>query len=134
MQNFWSRRFAALIIDMVILTLLLWIITAITYPLIAAANVFVILNYWLLLAALLIIGYFTYMEGKNSVTLGKIIMKLRVNSVDGNMNYKKAFLRNLSKILWIPMILDVVLGFISGSSNDRYLDGISKTFVVLSEN
>lgn len=134
MQNFWSRRFAALIIDMVILTLLLWIITAITYPLIAAANVFVILNYWLLLAALLIIGYFTYMEGKNSVTLGKIIMKLRVNSVDGNMNYKKAFLRNLSKILWIPMILDVLLGFISGSSNDRYLDGISKTFVVLSEN
>lgn len=134
MQNFWSRRFAALIIDMVILTLLLWIVTAITYPLIAAANVFVVLNYWPLLAAFLIIGYFTYMEGKESVTLGKIVMKLRVNSVDGNMNYKKAFLRNLSKILWIPLILDVILGFVSGSSNDRYLDGISKTFVVLSEN
>lgn len=91
MQNFWSRRFAALIIDMVILTLLLWIVTAITYPLIAAANVFVVLNYWPLLAAFLIIGYFTYMEGKESVTLGKIVMKLRVNSVDGNMNYKRHF-------------------------------------------
>ena len=57
-QNFWIKRFLALIIDMGILTLLLWIITVIAYPLIAAANAFAILNYWSLLAAFLIMGYF----------------------------------------------------------------------------
>ncbi|MCE7698852.1 MAG: RDD family protein [Methanobacterium paludis] len=69
------------------------------------------------------------MEGKDGATLGKIMMKLKVNAADGDMNYKKAFLRNLSKILWIPLVLDVILGFIFGDSNDRFLDGVSNTVV-----
>jgi uncharacterized RDD family membrane protein YckC len=129
MQNFWGRRFLALIIDAVTITLALWVISAVIYPLIAAANIFTVLNYWLVLAAFMIVGYFTYMEGKDGATLGKIMMKLKVNAADGNMNYKKAFLRNLSKILWIPLVLDVIIGFIFGDSNDRFLDGVSNTAV-----
>ena len=129
MQNFWGRRFLALIIDAVTVTLVLWVISAVIYPLIAVANIFTVLNYWLVLAAFIIVGYFTYLEGKDGATLGKIMMKLKVNAADGDMNYKKAFLRNLSKILWIPLVLDVILGFIFGDSNDRFLDGVSNTVV-----
>lgn len=129
MQNFWGRRFLALIIDAITITLVLWVISAVIYPLIAATNIFTVLNYWLVLAAFIIVGYFTYMEGKDGATLGKIMMKLKVNAADGDMNYKKAFLRNLSKILWIPLVLDVILGFIFGDSNDRFLDRVSNTVV-----
>ena len=48
-------------------------------------------------------------------------------------DYKKAFIRNLSKIYYFPLIVDVILGFIFGDSNDRILDKISGTYVV-SEN
>lgn len=129
MQNFWGRRFLALIIDIIIVTLALWIISAVIYPLIAMTKLFMVLNYWLVLAAFIIMGYFTYMEGKDGATLGKILMRIKVNSTDGNMNYKKAFLRSLSKILWIPLVLDLILGFIFGDNNDRFLDGVSKTAV-----
>jgi hypothetical protein len=47
------------------------------------------------------------------------------------MSYKKAFIRNLSKILWLPLILDVILGFLMGDSNDRFLDKVSETYVVM---
>ena len=129
MQNFWGRRFLALIIDVIIVTLTLGIISAVIYPLIAVTNLFTILNYWLVLAAFIITGYFTYMEGKDGATLGKILMKIKVNATKGDMNYKKAFLRSLSKILWIPLVLDLILGFIFGDTNDRFLDGVSKTAV-----
>jgi len=129
MQNFWGRRFLALIIDVIIVTLALWIISAVIYPLIAMTNLFMVLNYWLVLAAFVIMGYFTYMEGKDGATLGKILMRIKVNATDGNMNYKKAFLRSLSKVLWIPLVLDLILGFIFGDTNDRFLDGVSKTVV-----
>ena len=43
------------------------------------------------------------MEGKTSSTIGKRLFKLKVKAKDGDMNYKKAFIRNLSKILWVPL-------------------------------
>ncbi len=134
MQNLWGRRFLALIIDVIIVTLALWIISAVIYPLIVVTNLFMVLNYWPVLAAFIIMGYFTYMEGKDGATLGKILMKIKVNAAEGDMNYKKAFLRSLSKILWIPLVLDLILGFIFGDNNDRFLDGFSKTTVFKIDN
>jgi hypothetical protein len=49
------------------------------------------------------------------------------------VGYKKAFIRSLSKIYYFPLILDIILGFIFGDSNDRILDKISGTYVI-SEN
>ena len=71
------------------------------------------------------------MEGKTSSTLGKKLFKLKVKAVQDNMNFKKAFIRNISKILWLPLILDVLLGFLLVDSKDRYLDKVSGTFVVM---
>jgi uncharacterized RDD family membrane protein YckC len=130
MENFWGRRFAALLVDIVIVTLLLWIISSLIFLLMAGLGIFSVLNYWIFIGAILIIVYFTYMEGKTSSTLGKRLFKLKVKAKDGDMTYKTAFIRNLSKILWVPLIVDVILGFIFVDSNDRILDKVSGTYVV----
>jgi len=135
MQEFWGGRLAALIVDAIFITLLMWVLTAILYPLIAWANLYPILNYWIVLWGVLILLYFTVMEGKWSTTLGKGLFKLKVQAVKGTMNYKKAFLRNISKFLWIPLVVDIAVGFSRGETGirKRYLDQVAGTIVIKSE-
>jgi uncharacterized RDD family membrane protein YckC len=130
MENFFRQRFVALLADIVIITLLLWILSSIIFMLLGGVGIFSFLNFWIFIGAIIIIVYFTYLEGKTSSTYGKRLLNLRVKAVQGNMDYKKAFIRNLSKILWLPLILDVILGFLFGDSNDRILDKVSSTYVV----
>ena len=130
MENFWGRRFAALLVDIIILTLFMYVVSAIVFLLFAQLGIFSVLNYWIFIAAIIIIVYFTFMEGKTNSTLGKNLLRLQVMTFNGNMGYKKAFIRSLSKILYIPLIVDVLLGFIFGDSNDRILDKVSGTYVV----
>lgn len=130
MENLWRKRFFALIIDVFVITLVTWIIGALLYPLIALAGGFGIFNYWVILTILLIIGYFTYLECNYRTTLGKTIMKIKVVADEGKLDYQRALIRNLSKILWIPLILDVVVGYLYGDSKIRYLDKIAGTDVV----
>ena len=130
MENFWGRRFTALIVDIIVLTLLMYILSSIIFLLFAKLGSFSVLNYWIFIGAIIIVVYFTYMEGKTSSTLGKRLLKLRVVTIKGDMNYTKAFIRSLSKILYVPLIVDVLLGFLFGDSNDRILDKISGTYVV----
>ena len=129
MQNLWGKRFAALIIDFLIIMIVIWIFSAIVYPLIAQITIYEILNYWLIVAALFIIAYFTYFEGKYSTTPGKNVMKIKVIADNGEMDYKKAFIRNLSKILWLPLIVDIIAGYVAENSKLRYLDIIAGTDV-----
>lgn len=131
MQDLWGKRFAALIIDFLIVILVTWVFSAIIYPLIAAANIFGILNYWLILTAVIVMAYFTYFEGKLGTTPGKNVMKIEVVVDEGEMNYQKAFIRNLSKILGIPLILDIIVDYVAGNSKLRYLDEVAGTDVRL---
>lgn len=130
MEYYWGRRLGALIVDIIILTLFMWILSLIIFLITAGVGVFSALNYWIFIGALIIIAYFTYMEGKTSSTFGKRLLNLKVETEEGNMDYRKAFIRNLSKILYLPLIIDVILGFLFGDSNDRILDKISGTYVV----
>lgn len=134
MENFWGQRFGALLVDIIILTLFMYIISAIIFLIFAQVGIFSALNYWIIIAAIIIIAYFTFMEGKTDSTLGKKLFKLKVMSVNGNIGYKKAFIRNLSKIYYFPLIADVILGYIFGDSNDRILDKISGTYVISENN
>ncbi len=132
MQEFWGRRLVALIVDAIFITLLMWVLTAIVYPVLAWNNLYSVFNYWLVVLGVLIVLYFTVMEGKWSSTLGKGLLKLKVQAADGNMNYKKAFLRNISKFLWIPLVVDFLIGLIVSKegTRKRYLDLLAKTTVI----
>jgi len=99
MENFWGRRIGALIIDIIILTLFMYILSAIAFIITAGVGIFSLLTYWIFIGAVIIIVYFTYLEGKTSTTLGKRMFNLKVVADDGEIDYKKAFIRNLSKIL-----------------------------------
>ena len=131
MKNLWGKRFAALVIDFLIIILVTWVLSALVYPLIAVANIFGILNYWLIVTALIVIVYFTYFEGRLGTTPGKNMMKIEVVVDNGKMNYKKAFIRNLSKILVILLIVDIIVDYAAGNSKLRYLDEIAGTDVKL---
>lgn len=132
MQEFWGRRLAALIVDVIFITLLMWVLTAIIYPVLAWNNLYSVFNYWLVLLGVLIVLYFTVMEGKWSTTLGKGLLRLKVQADDGNMNYKKTFLRNISKFLWIPLVVDLLIGLVMSKegARQRYLDILAKTTVI----
>lgn len=132
MPSLWGKRLVALIVDFVIVTLILWVLVAVIYPLIALLNALVLFNIWIPLTAIFIVAYFTYFEGKHRTTPGKSIMKLKVRAKEGEMGYKKALIRNLSKFLWLPLIVDVIVGFAIGNQ-ERYLDRLAKTEVVKTE-
>jgi uncharacterized RDD family membrane protein YckC len=131
MENLWGRRFVALLVDIFILTLFMYIVSAIVFLIFSQMGIYSELNYWIFIAGIIIIVYFTLMEGKTYSTLGKRLLKLKVVAINEKMGYTKAFIRSLSKIYYFPLILDIILGFIFGNSNDRILDKISGTYVVL---
>lgn len=123
----------ALLIDALLITLFLWVITAVVYPIIAWTNTFYILNLWPILLGIVILAYFTILEERWATTLGKGALELKVVAKDGNLNYNKAFLRNLSKFLWVPLVLDVIIGFLVSSRGNRqlYLDKLAGTDVIV---
>ena len=130
MEKLWGRRFSALIIDIIVVTLVIWILSALIYPLIAIMGIYMVLNLWLVFAAFIILVYFTYLEANYGTTFGKNIMKIKVIADEGEVTYKKALIRSLSKILWVPLIIDVLAGFGAGGSKIRYLDKIAGTNVI----
>jgi uncharacterized RDD family membrane protein YckC len=83
MQEFWGRRLVALIVDALFITLFLWVLTAIVYPLVALLNIYSIFNFWLILLGMIILLYFTLMEVKWSTTLGKGLVNLKVQPMEG---------------------------------------------------
>jgi uncharacterized RDD family membrane protein YckC len=130
MEKLWGRRILALVADFIVVTLVIWILSALVYPLIAIVGLYGVFNLWLVFAAIIILLYFTYLEGNYGTTLGKNIMKIKVIADEGDLTYKKALIRSLSKILWFPLIIDVLVGYVAGDSKIRYLDKIAGTNVI----
>ncbi len=130
MEALTKKRFWAFIIDFIFITALIWILSIIIYPLAIVTGIFSIFNYWLLLLAILIIVYFTYLEGSKGKTIGKSLVNIKVKSIDGDLSYKKTFIRNLSKILWFPVLIDLLAAYFMKSSSLRLLDKYAGTYVV----
>lgn len=130
METLSKKRFWAFIIDFIFITALIWILSIIIYPLAIVTGIFSIFNYWLLLLAILIIVYFTYLEGSKGKTIGKSLMNIKVNAIEGDLSYKKTFIRNLSKILWFPVLVDLLAAYIAKSSSLRLLDKYAGTYVI----
>ncbi len=138
-QNHWARRLIAVIIDTVIISVALAIIAAV------AAIPFLIglglttatafpawgASWWGFWAAgaipLVLFLYFFLAEGLYGRTLGKEIMGLRVERVDGTrLDFRSSLVRNVSKIFWVLLLLDVLVGLgthgeVSQKWSDRYI-------------
>ncbi|MCP8317065.1 MAG: RDD family protein, partial [archaeon] len=139
LQDHWIRRIIALVIDSIIVGAGAWILTAILFlPILFSAgwpSFWASPWSWLqfpFVMGLIYILYFTITESAYSYTLGKRIMGLRVITLKGEIpNFEKAFIRNISKIYWILLLLDVIGGLATrGDPRQKYSDRIADTLVI----
>ena len=134
----WLLRLIAYIIDSIIILIPTWIIWFfITLSLIFAESVFFFAwGAWLILP--LILGiievfYFVLLDVYWGATIGKRVLGLHVQMVNGGkVPVDKAFIRNISKIYWLFLILDWLIGVATPGADRRqkYTDRIAGTTVV----
>ena len=127
LQKHWTRRVIAILIDSIIVGLA----TAILGSLAEALGIFS----WLSLPfamGLVCILYFTVTESFYGYTVGKRLAELRVTATNGKKpNLKSAFIRNISKIHFLILLLDTIGGFyISKDTHQRFIDQIANTTVI----
>jgi uncharacterized RDD family membrane protein YckC len=69
------------------------------------------------------------------MTIGKKLLGLQVQTTSGGkVTFDKAFLRNISKIYWLLLLLDWLLGILSsGNKMQKYTDRMAGTVVVQSK-
>jgi uncharacterized RDD family membrane protein YckC len=134
----WIYRVIALIIDGIILAIVAAIISFILavaaifsggFGYIFGALGFVFFSFiWGILAVL----YFTIFDSSWGATIGKRVMGLQVQMVNGGkVPFDKALIRNISKIFWPLLILDWLLGIVTpGDKRQKYLDRIAGTTII----
>jgi uncharacterized RDD family membrane protein YckC len=81
---------------------------------------------------LIYVLYFTVTESSYGYTLGKALIGLKVVAADGERpNLEGAFIRNISKIFWVFLILGVAgRFFLVRGPHQKFSDRIAGTTVV----
>ena len=76
--------------------------------------------------------YFTLIEGGYGSSIGKQVMGLKVVDIKGNPpTFFKALVRNISKVYWALLLLDVFVGLISRADpRQKFTDQMAGTKVV----
>ena len=123
LQTHWVKRFVAIVID----SLLIWVPLAIIFSIIGVR-----LLLPSLLFGLLLFMYCAVFELTIGGTLGKILMHLKSVSVTGKMNSAQAFMRNVSKVFPLFLLLDWIIGMLMDTNDPRqkWLDQMAKTSVI----
>lgn len=136
-MNMFLKRTIAYVLDFFVVSAFMWIFSYLAYFAINYYNMFSIYNYLIWILPIVTVLYFTILEKNIGATVGKRLMFIEVRSTRqartvrrsrAQVTYAQAFIRSISKVYWFPIIIDVVLGKISG--NTRILDKISRTVVV----
>jgi uncharacterized RDD family membrane protein YckC len=141
-MNHWLYRLIAYIIDSIIAGIPAYIIYyVVIISLIFGGGVFFFFGAWWLFWLLLplIFGiiellYFVIMEvSYGGATIGKKVLGLQVQMVNGSkVTFDKSFIRNISKIYPLFLILDWILGIATPGPDRRqkYTDRMAGTTVV----
>lgn len=140
----WIYRLVAFFIDTIIITIpsyiIYWLLvlpfatTSIDYGFGYTAAV---TAWWASLLLPLIIGiielfYFVILDVSWGATIGKRIMKLEVQSANGGkLSFDKAFIRNISKIYGLILLIDWLIGIVTpGNKNQKFLDRAANAVVI----
>lgn len=138
LQDHWIRRLIAFIIDSIIVAIGTFIIAAIILIPFLITAALTGLPWFLFnpfafpfFAGILSVLYFALLESWYGWTFGKRIMSLEVEKVDGQKPpLDAAFIRNASKIYWILVLLDVIIGLATpGDPQQKVTDRIAGTTV-----
>ncbi|MDH5690238.1 MAG: RDD family protein [Candidatus Bathyarchaeota archaeon] len=133
LQEHWIKRAVAYVIDSIIVGIATAIILAIAlFPIfIANPSSFFNLFSFPFAMGLLYILYFTIAETMYGATIGKSLLGLKVvTKTDGKPSFEKAFIRNVSKIHGVLLLLDLIGGFITSKDlHQKYTDRMANTTV-----
>ena len=134
LQQHWIKRIFAIVIDSIIVGIATTIVSvAVFFPLFLVDPIrfFNWLSFPFAMGFIYVL-YFTITESSYGYTVGKGIVGLKVVTVDGGRpSLERAFMRNISKIYWVFLILDVIGGFFTATdSHQKYSDRIAHTTVV----
>src|SRR5215471_1992017 len=135
-QDYWIRRLIAFIVDAIIVFVPLAIITAIAAFFVAFGGFAFYAIFFggvlSLLWSFLFILYFTFTESMWGASFGKRFFKFKVVSkTNANPTIGEAFIRNLSKIYWLLLLLDVIIGLaLTKGYQQKYSDQFAGTRVV----
>ena len=136
-QGYWFRRLIAFVIDVIIVDLALGVIgIALAIPLLfvggfaAVASLFA--GIFSIVSGVVLVFYFAIAEAASGASIGKHILGLRVKSRTGSRpNFAEAFVRNVSKIYWVLLLLDVVVGLATSKGyTQKFSDRFMGTEVV----
>ena len=113
-QQHWIQRLIAFIIDAIIVYLVLAVLTL----LIALPTLFAGFGFFAaffggvsIVWGIVFVLYFALAESTYGASIGKHMLGLRVISrTNAKPNFAEAFVRSLSKIYWILLLLDVIIG------------------------
>jgi uncharacterized RDD family membrane protein YckC len=135
-QRYWLNRLLALIVDGLIVFIPLLIITVIIAIFVAVSGFtpfgIVVGGAVSILWYLIFILYNMVMESAYGASFGKRFFHLKVVSKSGsNPSLGEAFVRNLSKIYWLLLLLDVIVGLaVTKGYQQKYSDKFMGTSVV----
>jgi uncharacterized RDD family membrane protein YckC len=141
-QGYWLRRLASFIIDAIVVGLVFWILAAVLVlpsviggflsgNTISIASIFGASAYSFFESVVLVL-YFAFTESLYGVTLGKSILDLKVATLDGRpLTLEQALIRNVSKIYWVLLLLDVVIGLATQAEyRQKFSDKYARTVVL----
>jgi len=119
-QQYWVKRLLAYVIDAIVVYAVIGLAAAAAALPSFLAGVFVpgysphifpFGAYFGTFAGLLFVLYFTFAEATYGKTIGKGVMGLHVSTEGGGKpTLGTSFLRNVSKVNWVLLLLDVILG------------------------
>lgn len=129
MASVFSRRVAAYLIDFIALSLVMWILAFIVYLMVPHNATHGVYQYFIYIVPVLGYVYFVLTEKIYGASIGKSLMYLEVRSLNGSMiSWSQAIVRNITKIYWIPIIFDWLIGKILRT--DRIFNTITRTIVI----
>lgn len=129
MVSIFSRRVIAYVLDFFVVSAFMWIIAFLLSLIFRPMDIGAVYVYFPYIAMILGYAYFTVLEKIKGATVGKALMFLEVRSKNGaKINWPQAIVRNLTKIYWIPIIFDWLIGRFLNM--DRLFGHVTRTVVV----
>jgi len=133
----WVLRLIALIIDSIILGIVAWIL--LSFALVSLLFSGALYSFWLgygyslvfpFAVGILEVLYFVIFEVYGGATIGKRILGLQVQMTNGDkIPFDKAFVRNISKIYWIFILLDWLVAIVTTGADRHHPPSLSHTIL-----
>jgi uncharacterized RDD family membrane protein YckC len=124
LQEHWLRRFAAILIDSVLIYVPVLFISSI------------VSEHWTLagsVSGVMLFLYSTLFDSTVGGTVGKMVMRMKVVPISGDMSLSRAGLRNLTKVFPPLLLIDWIIGMAVDTKDPRqkWTDQVAHTSVIV---